>query len=247
MKVTTASKIDKISIRPNRSLFVLKLLVLVSLIVVLVQVVLKYISIVGYNEQHGFLFELSNRFDFNDENSVPQWLTQALFLAIAGAAFLAAYITKGRPKSRLWLVIGAAGVILSIDDVATLHEFVLQSLHNVFFVDTAPGLLRNTWLLILPVILAALVFLLLKAVRLLPRRTTVVMAAGSLIFIIGAVAVDSLANTVPERSFIGQGVLGAVEGGLQLTGSAVFLYAVMDYLERHHDAVIKRALRTLRA
>lgn len=233
--------------RPNRSLSVLKFLIMASLLIVLVHVALKYISVAIYNEQHGFLFELSNRFDLNDENSVPQWVTQALFLASGVSAFLAAYMSDRRPVARLWTFIGVLGVILSIDDVATLHEYALQSLHNAFFVDMPPTLVRNSWLVLLPFIVSGVAVLLVWAVRLLPRRTAACMALGSIVFIIGAVVIDSLANTVPERSFTGQGLLGGIEGGLQLVGTAIFFYAIVDYLERHHALAIKKALAALKA
>lgn len=232
--------------RSPRSLTILKLLLTTCMALVLIHIVLKYVSVVVYNEQHGFLFELSNRFDMNDESSVPQWFSQALFLGIGALAGAAAYLAESQSVRRLWFFIAVIGVLLSADDVATLHEFVLQSLHNVFFADMASTLLHNTWLVILPFILFGLALLFYWAVRLLPRRTVVFMMTASVIFLFGAVGVDSLANTVPDRSFAGQGVLGAIEGGLQAAGISVFVFTVADYLERHHIATIRRALKSLR-
>ncbi len=221
-------------------------LISVAVVIVLVHVVLKYVSVVLFNEQHGFFFEFSNRFDLNDENSVPQWYTQALFLAVSVSAFLAAYLADKKSDRWLWGLIAVIGLVMSIDDVATLHEFVLQSLHNTFFLDTAPSLVTNAWLLLLPLILGALVWLGFKAWRAFPRRTTILLLAGGAIFVIGAVLVDSFTNVLLPRSFAGQGVAGAVEGGLQILGTIIVLYAIVDYLEKYHSNAIAAALKQLK-
>ncbi|MCA9347830.1 hypothetical protein KC867_00295 [Candidatus Saccharibacteria bacterium] len=219
---------------PSVSQKLLVYLLLTSLVLVMLHVLFKYISIVIFDEKHGFLFELSNRLDLNDENSLPQWFTQVIFLVIAFLAYLAYRFTLVNEGSSLWLVIAGLGVLLSVDDVATLHEFGLQNLHNTFFEDMKSTFLVNSWILLLPFIVAGLGVLIYKAYRLLPVRTYGLIAVGGVIYVVGAVLVDSLTNNFLGRAFIEQGVMGGIEGGLQLIGSAVFLYAIADYLELYH-------------
>ncbi len=228
------------------ALTLLKVLLCVTFLIVVTHLALKYISVQVYNEKHGFIFELSNRFDLNDEASVPQWFSQALFLAIAGLSLVAAWGAANKKGYRLWLAIAVIALIMSIDDVATLHEFVLQSLHNTFFLDTDPTLIENAWLLLLPFILAGALWLFVVMLRTLPRDTMALLVAGGVIFIFGAVVVDSFANTVPSRDFMNQGVLGALEGGLQLLGSVTVLFAIARHLELNHASRIRAAYRQLR-
>lgn len=231
---------------PNFSKKILMTFLTASLLIVLAHLSLKYVSVVIYNEQHGFMFELANRFDLNDESSVPQWLTHLLFLSISVSAFLALVLDKEKVKKRIWKIIAIAGLLFAIDDVSTLHEFVLQTFHNVIFADTAPTFFRNAWLFILPFVIAALAWLSLSMFRSFPKRTTFIMTLGGSVFILGAVLVDSFINNLPARSYAEQGLSGALEGGLQLLGMVIFLYGIHDYIESRHSDKLSKAIKELR-
>src|SRR5690606_8259973 len=116
-------------------------------------VLLKYISVVIFAEQHGSFYELSARLDVNDENSVPQWFSQLLFLAVGVSSLFAAYLSKERSKAIFWSTVGVIGVLLSLDDAATLHEYLLQGVHNELFQDVVASFFINAWLVILPFVL----------------------------------------------------------------------------------------------
>lgn len=223
----------------------LKLLTIVSLSLFVLHVGLKYISVVIYNEKHGFFFELANRFDMNDETSVPQWFTHILFLAIAVLAGLAARMSKDKHERRIWTVVAVFGLILSIDDVATLHEFALQSIHNTFFLDMAPSMLRNAWLIILPFVMVLVGWLAFSMWRKLPKSTTLLFVLSGFIYLVGAVGVDTLANTIPNRDFFNQGLLAAIEGVLQMIGSSLAVYVVFEYLDSHHKDKLRTAWKAL--
>ncbi len=217
----------------------------VSLAILIFHVAFKYVSVVAYQEEHLAWFELSNRFDMNDENSVPQWFTLVVWLAIAAGSFLASRLAARRDERWLWNVIAFIALLSSLDDAAAIHESVLGLLHLAVFDEAPATLVRNAWLIILPFVLAGLGWVLFWTARLLPRRTTVLMAVGGVIFIMGAVFIDSVINTVSPRSFMEQGVLAGAEGGLQLVGSIIILYAVADYLERHHHKALAAGLEKI--
>lgn len=221
-------------------------LLFISVVIVFVHILLNFISIVIFQENHGFIYELSNRFDLNDENSVPQWLTQAIFLVISLSALLATRLTTKKQGSRIWLCVSILGLLMSIDDVATLHEFVLQSLHNTFFIDMTSTVFVNAWLILLPFILIGLGWLTYKAVKLLPKRTAIIIAMSGLIYIFGAIIIDSLTNYFAVNSFMEQGFMGGMEGGFQLLGSSMFLYAILDYLEIYYKKPISSAIASLK-
>lgn len=220
-------------------------LIITSLIIFCIHLVLKFVSIVVFNEQHGFLFELSNRFDMNDENSVPQWFSQVIFLLIGVSALLAAYLQIKKAAKRLWLAIGVIGVLLSLDDVAALHEFILQSIHNTFFLDTKPTFFINAWWLILPVVLIVAGLLTWYAWRLLPRRTILLFIIGGSVFLVGKVVIDSIANNVSDL-FLERGVAQGTEKVFQYIGISIFLYANLNYLEAYHSKKIQKAIAQLR-
>ncbi len=210
-----------------------------------VHVVLKYVSIVIFDEKHGFLFELSNRFDVNDENSVPQWFSQMLFLLIGVTALLAGFMEKVRDTKKLWYILAVVGFVLSLDDVATLHEFILQSIHNTYLLDTQPTFLLSAWWVLLPLVLLGSGFLAWRAWTTLPRRTVMLMIAGGLLFVIGKTITDSFANNVSDL-FMERGVVQGLEKVFQYTGSILVLFANLDYLERYRTKSITAAMNALK-
>lgn len=222
-------------------------LLAISLMLLVAHVWLKYISVVVYQEQHLAFFELSNRLDMNDENSVPQWFTLIGFLIISTSSFAASYLSRDRGKRWLWGIIALIALLLSVDDAAAIHESVLQLIHLTFFTEGSASFTQNAWLVLLPFVAAGLIGLLIAAVQLLPGRTVAALALGSGIYLTGAIFVDSLVNTVAARSFADQGVLAGVEGWLQLVGLSVLVYAICDYLERQHGKDIAAALKRLKA
>lgn len=220
-------------------------LLISTLVVFAVHVLLKYISVVIHNEQHGALFELSARFDVNDENSVPQWFSQMMFLSVGVSALLSAYLSSAKSARFLWIVIGVIGILLSLDDVATLHEFVLQSLHNRYFLDMAPSVFVNAWLLVLPVILLVGGSLVYWASRVLPRRTMLVLAVGGLTYVFGKILMDSVANNVTDL-FLDSGIMQGLEKIFQYSGISIILYGILDHLEQSYGQQIKRAVKALK-
>lgn len=231
--------------KPTFAKNVLYILITCIFLTLLLHIALKYISVVIFKELHGSLFELSARFDVNDEMSVPQWFSQILFLGVGLSSFLAAYLNTKKSGRAFWAVIGVLGVLLSLDDVATLHEFFLQNLHNSFFLDTAPSFFVNAWLLILPVILVIGAALAWWAWKVLPIRTMILITAGGLVYVLGKILMDSLSNNVTDI-FLDRGFIQGLEKAFQYIGITIVLYGIIDFLERNHGKAIGRAVRALK-
>ena len=47
---------------------------------------LQHLNLHVYDEKNAQVFEISNRFDFDDESSIPTWLSQFLYLYIGLSA-----------------------------------------------------------------------------------------------------------------------------------------------------------------
>ena len=225
---------------------ILILLISISLLLFLIHLILNYISINIYNEKHAFLFELSNRFDLNDENSVPQWFTQTMFFLICLSSLLAARLTTKKQGSGFWLLIAGLGLIMSIDDAATLHEFVLQTFHNTFFLDVKSSVWVNAWLILLPFILIGSIWLCYKAFITLPKRTSILITLSGGIYLFGAIILDSWTNHYVMYSFMEQGLMGGLEGGFQMIGLSLLFFAIADYLEVNYSKQISDAVHSLR-
>ncbi len=232
----------------NRRSFAAKSFIILGtaiLAIISIHLLLQYLNMDVYNQQNGQVFELSNRFDMDDESSLPTWFSELLLLMISTSAFFAAWLSR-RGLRGIWITIGVVSLIAAIDEIATLHEFVLQSIHTIFFKDSLPAGLQNAWVIIAPFILAAFGFLAWRVWQLLPRRTSFILVIAGVIFLFGALGVDMLTSMVDKETFLYQGVLVAAEESLELLGAAVAFYGIIDYIERHHGHVIKKAIAGLR-
>ncbi len=227
-------------------MYLLRILLISTLVILIAHLVLQYLNLIIYDQQNGFIYELSNRFDLDDESSIATWFSQAIFIAISAGATLAAYLSSVTAVRRLWKSIAVLSLLLSIDEVTAMHELILQSLHNIFFKDTSSTISGNAWLLVAPLVFAGALWLLWKIAKLLPRRTLILFAGAIFTFLVGAVFVDMLASLVERETFINQGIIIAIEETLELLGSVLVLYAIADYIEVNHGARLKSALTHLK-
>lgn len=225
---------------------ILHTLLFALLTLVVLHLTLQFLNLNIYYQQNGQVYELSNRFDFDDEASLPTWFSQLTLLFVGASAALAAYLQPKPPVRRMWRVIAVVGVVMSIDEVATLHERLLQALHVLFFKDAASGGLTNAWLLVIPLVLIAGGTMIWAGIRHLPKRTLMLFVLSGIFFLLGAIGIDLLTSIVERENFLSQGILVAAEESLELLGVILAIYAIADYIERQHYSSIEGALRQLR-
>ncbi len=234
----------------SRTPFARKLLtylLIAGFVILALHLLFQALNLLVYHQQHGQFYELSNRFDFDDESSVPTWFSQLLFLMLSAGAALAAYLTADRRVGLLWTVIAVVALVFSIDEIAGLHEFFLQTLHVVFYQDAGPGSLSNAWLLVAPFVLLVTGIFIVSMLRRFPRRTMFLFTGSVIVFLIGAIGVDAFNSLVERESFMSQGLLVGVEESFEIFSLIIIVYAVADYLERMHGKALHNAWRQLRS
>lgn len=200
-----------------------------------------------YHQQHGQFYELSNRFDFDDEASVPTWFAQFAYLLIAVSASLAAYLQKVRHTKIIWSIIAVVALFFSIDEIAGLHEFALQTLHVLVYGDAKPSGLDNAWLLVAPFIIAVAGIFLYFMAKTLPRRTIAYFSLAVVIFLIGAAGVDIVTTQVERESLLNQTFLSGIEESMELISLVIVIYATTDFLERLHGKRLQAMWQQLRS
>jgi len=225
---------------------ILFILLSIGFLLFLTHLALQYLNIVVHYQQVGSIYELSNRFDLDDESSVPTWFSQALFLVLSVVAFFAAYLQTEKSKKFTWSVIGLIGLIFSIDEVASLHEYVLQLIHVQFFQDSTATAYDNAWLFVAPFLIVIFGWLVWVMSRSLPKRTVMLFALSGVLILTGAVFIDLLAVVEERETFLNQGVIVSLEELLEILGVIIAVYATVDFLERRHKQAISESLRALR-
>lgn len=172
------------------------------------------------------------------ENVLAAWYSSMLLLVVAIGCVLAcvADLRAERPWMRWgWLIVAAAFMTLSLDEIGSLHERV-----GMIQVDATGGKAVGwIWLLALPIAAVGMFLLAFASVHV--RRSIPAfrwMVAGVVLFLLNPVAEAVEMSIIHgENAFQGtwqrlvhDSLLVVEEGGLELFGALCFLMAVFAYL-----------------
>jgi hypothetical protein len=211
-----------------------------------VHLILQYLNLEVYDEKAGQFFELTNRFDLDDESSFPTWVSQFMLIIISLGAGLAAYIEKKVSVRRVWAIVSAVALLGSIDEVSTLHESILQAIHVLFFKDSDSSGLANAWVIITPVVLFIVAIFIYSAIKVLPNRTIKLFIYALVPYLLGSIVIDLLTvSDLATTGFFDQGLMVGIEEALEILGLSIGIYAVADYLETHHKKRITESINHL--
>jgi hypothetical protein len=155
-------------------------------------------------------------FDLDEENNLPTWFSSFLLLNNALVLYLLAQ-TRSVDHRLHWNLLAAGFLVLSIDEVAGVHESVHTAID--FNWAIAGGIL------VIVVGLAFVPFLLS-----LPRRLAVLYVLSGLLYVSGAICVELLSQDMDEDS-LAYGFATAVEESLEMLGALLFLAVNLDQLK----------------
>jgi hypothetical protein len=162
-------------------------------------------------------------FDLDEENNLPTWFSSFLLLNNAMVLYLLANARAGDYRYH-WILLASGFLILSIDEVAGLHE----SLNTAIDLNWAiPG-----GILVILVGLAFVPFLLS-----LQRRVAVLFVLSGLLYVSGAICVELLSEDMNEKS-LAYGFATAVEEGLEMLGALLFLTVNLAEMKQHQQVRI---------
>jgi hypothetical protein len=166
-------------------------------------------------------------FDLDEENNLPTWFSSFLLLNNALLLYLLAQSSIGADRN--YRVLLAAGfLVLSIDEVAGLHE----SLNTAIDINWAiPG-----GILVLLVGIVFVPFLL----SLQPRLAVLYLVSG-LLYVSGAICVELLSEDMDEES-LAYGFATALEEGLEMFGALLFL--TINFAEMKRQQQVRIAFKT---
>jgi hypothetical protein len=193
----------------------------------------------NYYLGHDHVFGAVERFSLDGEGNVPSWYSSTTLLI---CSVLLGFIAAARRRSgdrwwRHWGGLAAVFLYLSIDEGASLHELAVEPVRDVLGVG---GFLYWAW--VIPGMAAAgLVALSYRRfVRALPPETRrrFLWAAG--LFVGGAIGMEMLSGPWAEahgKRNAGFAVFFTIEETLEMAAVAIFLYALLRYLQEHVGVV----------
>jgi len=169
-------------------------------------------------------------FELDGEANLPTWFESMLFLIAAGLSLL---VSGGTPrKAFAWRLMAFALVVMSCDEVSSIHETVGIWLSHLM---AAKRLYVYAWLIPGGLVTAGLVWLTIQAMRPLDPAVRRGVALGGLIFLFGAFGLE-IVEAIVDASVYGTwifGLISSIEETLELVGLLVFIHALMGHLRDH--------------
>jgi hypothetical protein len=172
------------------------------------------------------------------ENVLAAWYSSMLLLVVGIGCMFACLADRRAARSWMrwgWLIVAAAFMALSLDEIGSLHERIGM----IEFAATGGRALGWVWALALPIVVVGMFLLTFAAVHV--RRSVPAfrwMGAGVVLFLLNPVA-EAAEMSIIHGDNAGQGtwprlvhdaLLVIEEGGLELFGVLCFLMAVVGYL-----------------
>lgn len=191
-----------------------------------------------WEQGHGDLGGMGARFDTAEEANLPTWFSGCLLLAGGALCLLIGWARRagGQAWSGRWMLLGAFFVYLSADEVGQVHEHAVRPLKRA--IEQGAGVGATTARILaaamILAILACLVAGYWACFRALPRRTRRLVIAAGVLYVAGALGLEVAARFYEvaggSQSGLFDGVLSATEELLEMTGAALFVCALLDFV-----------------
>ena len=179
---------------------------------------------------------LRQMFDVDEEENLPTWYSA--FALLLTAAFLLLLALRKRtehdPWARYWLGLAVAFCLLSLDEIAGLHE-------------TFNSTFESSWGLLGTVVAAVFGLAYVRFLRDLPASTRWRFLVAAFLYVGGAVAVEMATDWYADEDLLdtlSYNLWTAVEEGLEMTGVLVFLHALLGYMSGSGSSSIAVAVET---
>ena len=179
------------------------------------------------------VFGLNSLFSLNREGNVPSFYSASALAAASALLLLVAFVSRRqRLPHRAWVLLAVVFSFLSIDEIASVHERLGDRLGAAI---NPSDLQYYNWpiaygIAVLIGGLASVRFLLA-----LPRRTAGLFVTSGALLVTGAIGFELISFSFAEAhgfDTLVYRMLYAVEETLEMTGVALFIYSLLDYIAR---------------
>lgn len=216
----------KITIKPERVLFVL---LLITAVLAVAHVISNMMILTVDPASHMRL--VLGAFDMDQEVSLPTWFSQMLLATAGLVALMIGLIRRSDKKTyfRHWIAIAIILLCMSADEGAGLHE--LASVPIGTSLNTEGTIFYFAWVIagLAAVLVVAAVFL--KFWWKLPKRTKLFIVLSAVVYLSGAIGAEMLGGY--RMSIYGPDalyrVLSVLEETFELVGASLAIYTFLDY------------------
>jgi len=202
----------------------------IVLLAIAISLLAIHVGLYSYNYQVSELeWLLLQLFDLDEENNLPTWFSS--FLLLNNAFFLALMARSERAKDKLyWRLMSVGFLLLSIDEVAGLHESFNSSIEMNWAIPGA--------ILVIIIAVAFIPFLLR-----LRRGLAGLFILSGVVFVSGAIIVELLSEDMDSDS-LGYMLAVALEEGLEMLGAWLFLRTLLKEMLGQNNLVVSVSLKS---
>ena len=196
-------------------------------------------------DTHRGLSEALNKFVLDSELNIPTWYSSGALLvsAVLLAIIASAKRRDGSPYFMHWAAMTAIFVLMSIDELAGIHEMLIVPIRRRLGGD---GFFYYGWVLpgLVFVVGVGLSYLRFLFCHLEATHRWRFIAAGT-IFVAGALGME-MAEGPLDRLYGDESVIAkaaaTTEESLEMVGIVVFIYSLMSYIELHVGTIQLRII-----
>lgn len=182
-------------------------------------------------------------FTLNAEANIPSiYSSYALLLC----SFLLAIIAKSKHQAKNryrthWKFLALLFLYLAIDEGASIHEVSIGKTRTILNTD---GFFYYAWVIPAIILFSLFALVYLKFVLSLPKKTRSLCVLCAAMFISGAIGVEMICGQIVtlqgSDDNLTYALMATAEETLEMVAIAIFVYALLNYLEKYINPVILR-------
>ena len=184
---------------------------------------------------HGSLFGFVPLFFMGGEVNIPAFYSSAAIFTCAVVLCIIAIARRksAEPDHRYWFGLSIIFVFLSMDEALQFHERLMAPMHKLF---GSSGIFHLAWTIPYGILAVMLAIAYLRFVWNLPARTRKLFIVAGLIYVGGALGMEILESFYVENhgwDNIAVIAMITIEDTMEMSGIALFLYALLSYISDH--------------
>lgn len=197
-------------------------------------VVLTLLSVAGHAWQYFYgtdhLVQLVRLFNLSGEANIPTWLSSVTLFSCAVQLWGIGDDEQRYGERRFrthWWALALGFMYISLDEVAQIHELSIEPLRERFQLR---GLLYEAWVVPATVVVLLLLLTYRRFLAHLPPSMRVLFIVSAAVYLSGALGMEFVSGFVADYHLdktILRGGLATLEDFLELSGSTLFLYALL--------------------
>lgn len=189
-----------------------------------------------YSSLQHDLFGFAPKFDMDEENTIPTYISSLNLLIAAGLLGMIAFVLKRRDGKfwKQWAILGFVFFFLSLDESASLHEGV-SSRFNIM-VGGLSGTTHYAWAILGSALMLGFLVYFSRFIFSLPTGSRNLFILCGAIYLAGALGAEAfggfIASQVGKETILYQ-ISVVVEESLEMLGIYLFIWTLFRYIGNH--------------